>query len=354
MLADDCHDGYSGLSASLISLVVVILMTILSSQEHRRTVQPSDVLTLSLLVSAACDCLLATTFQNTNLDTNNNRDVSWSFLYLVQAGTKLLLFLLELWPKTSLILPHWAGDVAIEESSGIINKTLFWWINGLIAHGYRNEIAVSKTYSLDHELRSQHAFAKLYLTWSRYKASTQTHPFLRAVVRFATPSVVKCILPRLLFSFFKLIRPFFIREVILYVQEGRSPSDSGSFRIVGMAVIVYVGYAASLSPFQPLNSVFVTNLSLPSLLSRSLIDSFTGSPPSSGALFPLWSFTKALISALPKKDLVLSLCCLQMCRESRPRWRTSTPFGLDLSNSSSACTCCSVKLASGAAWDRLL
>lgn len=236
-----CGDAFAGFPASLLGLVSAVLMTVLSSQEHRRTVQPSDVLTISLIVSAACDSFIAQAVYVPGRGADGSY-YFWPLLYLALAGTKLLLFVLELLPKTSLLLPGWT-EVPIEESSSFINKTFFWWLNGLILHGYRNVIAVSKIYSLDEELQSQNAFGKLYLTWSRYKASTKKHRFLRATSRFAAPAFLRCILPRLVWSFFKLLQPFFMQEVILYVQGRHERGNDGGYRIIGMAFVVYVGRA---------------------------------------------------------------------------------------------------------------
>lgn len=238
-----CGDAYAGFPAALLGFVSAVLMTVLSSQEHRRTVQPSDVLTISLIVSAACDSFIARAVYLPGRNAEEDH-YFWPLLYLALAGIKLLLFAFELLPKTSLLLPGWT-EVPIEESSGIINKTFFWWLNRLIAHGYRNVISVSKMYSLDEELQSQNAFAKLYLTWGRYKTSTKKHRFLRATLRFVTPAVLRCIIPRLVYSFFKLLQPFFIQEAILYVQGRHKGPDDGGYRLIGMAFVVYVGFAVS-------------------------------------------------------------------------------------------------------------
>ena len=79
-------------------------------------------------------------------------------------ATKLILFLLELVEKRKILLPGFQ-QLPHEATSGILNRSLFWWLNAVITHGARSILSLGDLESLDPGLSTGTLLNRLQDRW---------------------------------------------------------------------------------------------------------------------------------------------------------------------------------------------
>ncbi|KAM4056986.1 ABC multidrug transporter [Hirsutella rhossiliensis] len=188
------------LVAATLGFVNALALSCLSYLEHRRSVRPSSVILVYLVFSCAFDALQCRTL--------------WLLgrqlvapLFSATLACKLLVPALELVEKRHMLLPPWAA-LAPETTSSVINRGVFWWLNGLLLRGFRATLSADELYPLDHGLKSRPLLGKL---------------------------------------------PFLIKRVILYIQQERQQGDASrnvGFALVGATGLVHLGTAILRSFYQ--------------------------------------------------------------------------------------------------------
>lgn len=141
--------------AAVLSLLDAIAIILLVAAEHVRSVRPSSLLNLFLVISIPLDiCQLRTLYLR-----HENRGIL--ALSTIAITVKALLFLLENRNKEPVLkLPYkrltpWA-------TGGIVNRTFFWWLNPLFWKGFRALLAIDDLYSPDPELLSETLQQKIH------------------------------------------------------------------------------------------------------------------------------------------------------------------------------------------------
>lgn len=217
-------------------------MAILSSAEDRKSIKPSNVLTLYLGFSVVFDLTLNRTIWVPQ-DPGSETDKSLATPLLLSLIFRIVLFSLEIRTKRHRFLPDWA-KTGPEEAAGIINKSLFWWINSLLVRGYRNKESMTTYYKLDNELVAQNALPQLYLQWRQEISKSSKRPFARALLSYSLPSMLLCVVPRLLYMALRLSQPFLIRNAIVYTQQDHHDGVGRSgYNLIAQAFGLYVGLA---------------------------------------------------------------------------------------------------------------
>lgn len=139
-----------GQFAAIASFVACILLCPLLFLEHSRSVKPSDLGIIYLLVSLACD---ATEFW---LAYEGGKLYNDDALYISIANLKLRLVLIFAGShgKAS-ILRNTGEQSSPEEVCGVLSRTFFWWINPILARGNKFVLSGDSLPSLHTELSSE-------------------------------------------------------------------------------------------------------------------------------------------------------------------------------------------------------
>ena len=58
-------------------------------------------------------------------------------------------------------------DYPPEATSGIINRSFFWWLNPLFIRGFRKILLLDDLYSVDDELYSQQLQSRIQAAWQK-------------------------------------------------------------------------------------------------------------------------------------------------------------------------------------------
>lgn len=125
-----------------------VLLCLLSYFEHHRTVKPSVLLTVYLLISLFFDAARCRTFWL------HNRNQALSILFSTNVAVKLLFLNLEVHSKRHILLPKFAAYPP-EATSSDLNRWFFWWQNSLFIQGFTKNLSVDDLFPLDKQFASE-------------------------------------------------------------------------------------------------------------------------------------------------------------------------------------------------------
>ncbi|TQB72810.1 hypothetical protein MPDQ_006453 [Monascus purpureus] len=118
-------------AAAALGLPVALAMGLLSHAQHVRSVRPSTLLNVYLLLSLLCDIVQTRTLWLLH------RATAIAAVFTASVFLKLVVLMTEAAEKRRL-LEGKHQDATVESTSGIWNKMLFWWVNPLLWKGSRS------------------------------------------------------------------------------------------------------------------------------------------------------------------------------------------------------------------------
>jgi ATP-binding cassette subfamily C (CFTR/MRP) protein 1 len=148
------------IAAAVLQLLSALAIAVLAIYEYPRTTRPSRLTSTYLLAAVVADCVLMRTLYMRGYVPKIAPIVS------ATAGCKVVLLLLESWPKTSYLapddIPFGPVDVA-----GPFNRAFLWWLNSLLLYGYGHILTLSDLYPLDQELYSERLRVRMQHYWDK-------------------------------------------------------------------------------------------------------------------------------------------------------------------------------------------
>lgn len=122
--------------------------------------RPSSLLTIYLLLSALIDCAQMRTLFILN------HPAFIADLFAICLGLKLVMLIVESQENTSCLKSEYK-QLPPESKSGIINRSLLWWLNGLFGIGYRAPLTEDNLPELDPGLRAKVVGNQMQNAWER-------------------------------------------------------------------------------------------------------------------------------------------------------------------------------------------
>jgi ATP-binding cassette subfamily C (CFTR/MRP) protein 1 len=117
------------IAAAVLVFVNGLLLLFVSHAEHTRSVKPSTLINVYLFLTLLFDCAIARTLwllQSAGVIAK---------LFTSTAAVKFLVLTVEAWEKRSILLSHYQ-DLSPEVTSGILGRSVFWWLNPLMKTGF--------------------------------------------------------------------------------------------------------------------------------------------------------------------------------------------------------------------------
>ncbi|KIH90038.1 hypothetical protein SPBR_00030 [Sporothrix brasiliensis 5110] len=243
-----------------------VAVAILSFQEHRRNLRPSNTIVLYLVATLAIDLVsLAVPLR-----------FGWPTTFygakIFEATAKGTLLFLESRCKKPILREEF-HDVPPEELAGVLSLTYFWWLHDLLQLGYDKVLLPADLPRMDSKLESDPLRQKILAVWETRGRSFQEQKaaYYMALTQFAlvleTPekpttlprALFSCFsvpitlvaIPRLFLILFQFSQPVLISRAISFVQgltQEQSIDDNASAAgswIVVAAVFVYFGLMTS-------------------------------------------------------------------------------------------------------------
>ncbi|KAK4444468.1 ATP-binding cassette-containing protein [Podospora aff. communis PSN243] len=225
---------------SIPSVLACIALCPLLVVEHRRSVRPSDLAVVYLLVTLVCDSIELATFMQGNGFSAAAR------LATASAAFKSVLLVLESRARDDILLER----VSPEESAGILARSFFWWINPILVKGNRKILTGDCLPELDHKLLSEQRRGNALAAWAQRPQPETKTSLPRALASSMLSHFLAPIIPRLCLIVFRYAQPVLISTAIRTINTASSRSSKADYSVVLMAIIVYVGLAVSKAWYQ--------------------------------------------------------------------------------------------------------
>ncbi|RKK32611.1 hypothetical protein BFJ67_g14663, partial [Fusarium oxysporum f. sp. cepae] len=222
----------TAIAEPVLGLIESFALAALSFVEHRNSKKPSKLIGTFLVITIILDIALVRTFWIRSMRTI-------AAVFTASFVIKTILLILEETPKSLLN----EKEKIHETSSGVVNRSFFWWLNGLFLQGHRTILETEDLQAIDSKFDTDHVSAPLEKQWERARNSGQPSllksTFLAYKWQFAAG-----IIPRLLHSGFNFAQPFLIQSVIVLVSK-KEMSVQISSGLIGATVLIYLGLAIS-------------------------------------------------------------------------------------------------------------
>lgn len=80
---------------------------------------------------------------------------------------KVAVLALEETPKRPLLVPSVGKDIAVETTTGVVSRSVFWWLNSLFFQGFRLLIGLEDLGAIDPKFDSGRLLGMLDREWSK-------------------------------------------------------------------------------------------------------------------------------------------------------------------------------------------
>ncbi|XP_007443149.2 multidrug resistance-associated protein 1 [Python bivittatus] len=149
--------------------ITMLLATFLIQCERMKGVQSSGVMLLFWLIASLC---AAVTFRSKimhALSRDAEIDIFRSTTFYTYFALVLIQLILSCFPEHP---PLFSENVRVpnpcpESSASFLSKITFWWISGLMIHGYRQPLEAKDLWSLNKEDTSEEVVPSLTRNWAR-------------------------------------------------------------------------------------------------------------------------------------------------------------------------------------------
>ncbi|KAF4779309.1 hypothetical protein HER10_EVM0002693 [Colletotrichum scovillei] len=241
----------TSVAESAIGLIETIAIGALSYTEHKRSVRPSLLLGAYLVLTIILDTAHARTLWI--------RDglTPIAGVFTASLAIKAVILVLEETPKRA-YLPDSEKDVAVECTTGVVSRSLFWWLNGLFFQGFRLLIGLEDLGSIDPKFDSTVLLDRLDGVWSR-AAKNSKWSLIRSVFWAYRTTFLAAVLPRILFAGFIFSQPFLVNQIVNFVGSPRTEESRNiAGGLVGATALIYCGIAVSRCWYQHMTFQLVT------------------------------------------------------------------------------------------------
>ncbi|RVX70090.1 hypothetical protein B0A52_06262 [Exophiala mesophila] len=239
--------------ATALDFTAACALFLLSCFEHSRSVTPSTIIGLYLLVSVPFDAVRLRTYFL--LDVFGSRGLA--NLLSLSLAIKLIVLIAEAIEKRSILLEPYR-DLPPEATSGIYNKTVFWWLNPLLSLGFRTTLRTDDLFTLDKTLSSADTHKRFQREWSSIKVVGRFSLLLTTAKVLKWQLLISAI-PRLCLSAARFTQPFLARQTINFVAHQEQPSANG-WGLVGAYFLIYLVQAISTAAYRHLLNRCVTQV----------------------------------------------------------------------------------------------
>lgn len=220
----------------------------LSILEHERCRRPSTILTIYLILAILFDATKARTAWLAWQQTSPRGSLAYPAILVSIGVFKFLILVAESVEKFRWLLPQdgLKYEASHEETGGLLNLGVFFWLNSLFMRGYSNIMHVDQLYPLDRAMSSRH----LHDSLSAQRAKSHVH-IRYSLAKSLAGSLLLPIAPRIAYIGFTFAQPFFIATLISHLQRTPEPGSTSWYDqgkgLVGATILIYLGAALSRS-----------------------------------------------------------------------------------------------------------
>ena len=243
----------ASVAAATLDFCAASVLFILSCFEHSRSIAPSSIIGIYLLFSVAFDAVRLRTWYL--IDGYAARGIA--HLLTLSLITKVGVLITEAVEKRAILLEPYR-DLPPEQTSGIYNKSVFWWVNPLLRLGFDTTLRTDDLFTLDDALSTAKIHRRFRTKWS----AVRSHGKYSLMITSASVlkwELVFAAVPRLLLSAARFSQPFLVQSTIRYVGDRTSQSSHG-WGLAGAFFLSYFAVAITQASYQHLANRYCTQL----------------------------------------------------------------------------------------------
>ncbi|KAF2668989.1 P-loop containing nucleoside triphosphate hydrolase protein [Microthyrium microscopicum] len=239
------------IAAASVALVGAIGTVALVTLEHIRSKRPSSAVLVYLFTQIMVESCVLRTLKLRNFGLAITT-VSWVSIF-----AQLLLLALESVTKRSHLKE--SSKYGIEETAGIFDRSVVWWLNRLFWRGSHHVLKQSDLFQLDSSLKSQRLQNKILFSWDKKKASQ--HALLETIMSAMKTSILWTIPPRAVKIALTYSQAFLIDAVLSFLKNDSSKRDMNhAYGLIGATALIYIGIAIIDCATQEKRNRMVTTL----------------------------------------------------------------------------------------------
>ncbi|PHH93023.1 hypothetical protein CDD83_2133 [Cordyceps sp. RAO-2017] len=229
----------ASLPSAVLNLIVALQLMALSWMEDGRSVRPSSFLCGYLFLTSILDLAQARTLWLRRLDT------PIAAVFTASVLVKAIMLLLESRNKSGYLKPTHT-DLPPEATSGIVNRSLLWWLNDLFRRGLHSTLTLDDLYPLDPQLASAALGTRMQRAWAQRRRPERRFEFPLAAFRTLRRPILSAVIPRLFLIAFTFAQPFLISRVLDLLSEPDSvASRNTGYALILAAAFIYLGMTLS-------------------------------------------------------------------------------------------------------------
>ncbi|KAI5240904.1 putative ABC transporter [Aureobasidium subglaciale] len=253
------------LPAVSLGLVVSLAVAILSIQSHVRSLRPSSLLSVYLLISCLFDAAQVRTLFTSYADRVIPSLLSVSIIL------RLVLLTVECRNKRPWLYSQYR-TLPPEATAGVVSRSILWWLNPMFLNGMRTLFSQNQLYNIDPDLESRkigHELERIFEKQchrSQKNSNSSSAPssiwsLPRACLRCLWTSIAAMVPTRLALVGFTYGQTFLFTRAIDYLSQQRDASDRNTgYGLIAATFIIYVGIAVSTALYQQQISWIMTKL----------------------------------------------------------------------------------------------
>ncbi|KAI1841484.1 hypothetical protein JX266_012324 [Neoarthrinium moseri] len=235
----------ASLASAALSVLAAVTLGMLSHLEHVRSIKPSLIINLYLIVTVLLDAVRV----RTHWLVAANKNSILATVMTSSLAVKFVILILEATGKRS-FLPGSYGQFSLENTSGLFSRSSFWWLNSLLTSGHKRVLGSDDLPIIHEKLNSAHLSDRLKSVWDTCD-QRKRYALARACVWSLRWEVFVIYIPKICYAALSIAQVYLIQNAVTFVQGSVSASTGygliGGFALVYIGLAVMMGWASHLS-----------------------------------------------------------------------------------------------------------
>jgi ATP-binding cassette subfamily C (CFTR/MRP) protein 1 len=246
------HTPSAEIPAEVFSFLASLAAAILSQWEHTRSIRPSALLQLYLMVALVVQAVHLRSIWLRHDDTTMRG------LGIGQIVACAIFLAVESVSKESILLQRQKRSP--QDTNDMFSQRLFWWLNSTFRRGYTSVLAPTDLDKMDEDLSSTDAQRRFRLEWRRHSTKNPKVSMLRIVFSAIGYDMMFPVIPRLLLLAIQFCQPYLILRFVDYIDNPAKGGTEEGILLVLATAIVYVAIATFQSWYWQSVARFQTKL----------------------------------------------------------------------------------------------
>ncbi|KAM3536550.1 hypothetical protein MY4038_000005 [Beauveria bassiana] len=216
-----------GIVSSALGLATALVMAALSYLEHERTVRPSTILCVYLLLSILFDAAQCRTLWLLHAQQPAQQRALLPALFTAQLANKAL-------------------KRCPEAVASVFSRCSFWWLNDLLTRGFSATLDLDTLYETDEALRSSKLVSEFQGRIVETKPSK--YRLLLVIAACLKVTLIKTVIARVFVTGFKFAKPFLLQYIITFVQNDQKGGEYHkeiAFALIAATGLLFIGTAVA-------------------------------------------------------------------------------------------------------------